>query len=264
MTRPKAIIITGAAGGIGTALRDLLLQMPDFSRYSIIASDTPDNLNQDQSPAKNWPSRVIPAPLNLTDHEALKTFVASVAQDYDITGLAHLAGVLAHGPVIDLNLQEFDSLLAVNVTAMVHLYQAVAQAMVAQAQGPEQVDRAIVTVASNAANGPRAHMAAYGASKAFASHFTRSLGLELAPWRVRTNVVNPGTTLTPMVHAMWGGEDQRTESIAGDPKLYRAGIPLGRVAEPADIAHPVAFLLSPAARHINLAELTVDGGATQR
>lgn len=264
MTKPKAIIITGAAGGIGTALVDLLLQLPDFSHCYLIASDTAQSLEKAQVQTKSWPSRVIPAALDLTDHDAVRSLVPSIAQDYDLIGLAHVAGVLVHGPVLELDLREFDSLLSLNVTAMVHLYQAVAHAMVNQAQQTEGVDRSIVTVASNAANGPRAHMAAYGASKAFAAHFTTSLGLELAPWRVRTNVVNPGTTLTPMVHTMWGGEDRTSESIAGNPQLYRTGIPLGRVADPADIAHPVAFLLSPAARHINLAELTVDGGATQR
>jgi 2,3-dihydro-2,3-dihydroxybenzoate dehydrogenase len=94
--------------------------------------------------------------------------------------------------------------------------------------------------------------------------FTRCLGLELARDGVRCNVVAPGSTDTPMQRALWTEEDGARPVIEGVPGEYRTGIPLGRIADPEDVAEAVAFLLSDAARHITLQTLYVDGGATLR
>lgn len=118
----------------------------------------------------------------------------------------------------------------------------------------------ILTIASNAAVIPRAGMAAYAASKAAASSITRSLGLELGRRGVRCNVVSPGTTRTRMIEAL--GEEEVL--IDGSPTAFRTAIPLGRIAEPEDIAETVAFLGSDRARHITLQEVVIDGGASQR
>ena len=105
-------------------------------------------------------------------------------------------------------------------------------------------------------------MAAYGASKAAATAYLRSLGLELAPHGIRCNVVSPGSTDTPMLRGMWSGDDESPAVIAGDAASFRLGIPLGRIARPEDIAQTVLFLCSDAARHVTLHDLRVDGGAT--
>ena len=104
----------------------------------------------------------------------------------------------------------------------------------------------------------------YSASKAAASQFTRSLGLEPGPSGIRCNVVNPGTTLTPMLRSMWDGEDRTAQTVRGLPRLFQTGVPLGRLASAQDVAGVVEFLVSPMARHITVADLAVDGGASQR
>jgi len=76
--------------------------------------------------------------------------------------------------------------------------------------------------------------------------------------------VSPGTTDTPMLWAMRPEGYTEADAVAGDPDLYRIGIPLGRIARPEDIADAVCFLASPAARHITLHDLYVDGGASLR
>jgi 2,3-dihydro-2,3-dihydroxybenzoate dehydrogenase len=121
---------------------------------------------------------------------------------------------------------------------------------------------AIVTVASNAATTPRARMSAYAASKAASTMFTKCLGLEVAKHGIRCNVVAPGSTDTPMLHSMWGDEAGPQATIGGDPDTYRLGIPLRKLARPADIAEATVFLLSDQAAHITLHSLTVDGGAS--
>jgi 2,3-dihydro-2,3-dihydroxybenzoate dehydrogenase len=103
-------------------------------------------------------------------------------------------------------------------------------------------------------------MAAYAASKAAATLFTKCLGLELAEHGIRCNVVSPGSTDT----AMQRGLQTLDAAVAGDLGRYRVGIPLGRVADPADVADSVLFLASDRARHITMHDLYVDGGATLR
>jgi 2,3-dihydro-2,3-dihydroxybenzoate dehydrogenase len=120
---------------------------------------------------------------------------------------------------------------------------------------------AIITVSSNAGGVPRTNMAAYAASKAAATMFTRCLGLELARSGIRCNVVSPGSTGTAMQQVLGAAPEA---VIAGDPGSYRVGIPLGRIADPADIADAVVFLASDQARHITMQDLYVDGGATLR
>jgi 2,3-dihydro-2,3-dihydroxybenzoate dehydrogenase len=122
----------------------------------------------------------------------------------------------------------------------------------------------MVTISSNAAGIPRGRMAAYAASKAAATMFTRCLGLELAEYGIRCNVVAPGSTRTPMQTAMWQAGSSEATVIAGSLDTYRPGIPLRKLAEPHEIADAVLFLLSNDASHITMADLYVDGGATLR
>ncbi len=149
---------------------------------------------------------------------------------------------------------EWDRLFSVNARGVFLVSREVGARMAERRHG------SIVTVASNAGTVPRAGMAAYAASKAAASSITRSLGLELGPFGVRCNVVAPGTTRTPMIAGL--GEEE--DFIAGFPASFKTGIPLGRIAEPVDIAEVVAFLASDQSRHMTLQELVVDGGASQR
>ena len=141
---------------------------------------------------------------------------------------------------------------------MFRVSRAVARRMVPRGAG------SIVTVASNAGGVPRSGMAAYGASKAAAAMFTKSLGLELAPHGIRCNVVAPGSTDTPMLRGMWTDERGAEAVIGGDLETFKVGIPLGRIAAAQDVADAVAFLVSDRARHITMQVLYVDGGAALR
>lgn len=259
MNQPPCIIITGAGGGIGTAILDQLLSTQEFDRYHFHALDI-------SPPPPGTPvARVHHHQIDVADQQGIEELVTTIQETYLIAGAINGAGVLAHGPALDLQDVDLQNLLDVNVRGVINLSRAVARAMIQQSPHPiDSLSRSLLTIASNSASGPRASLAAYGASKAFASHYTRSLGLEIASAGIRCNVICPGTTKTPMVTAMWGDKDGSQEAIDGSPELYRLGIPLQRVAEPVDIAPAAAFLMSQAARHITLQELTIDGGASQR
>jgi 2,3-dihydro-2,3-dihydroxybenzoate dehydrogenase len=166
--------------------------------------------------------------------------------------------VLHVGPVLDTTDDDWSGVFDVNAGGVFRVSRAVAAYMVERRRG------AIITVASNAAGVPRMQMAAYAASKAAAAHFTRCLGLELAGSGVRCNVVSPGSTDTEMQRRMWTTPDDAIRTVAGRPDLFKVGIPLGRIADPDDIAAAVLFLASDQARHITMQDLYVDGGAALR
>jgi 2,3-dihydro-2,3-dihydroxybenzoate dehydrogenase len=205
------------------------------------------------------------------EHETIRAYAADVSDPAQVDAaveaaetelgpigiLANVAGILRTGPVVDCSDADWADIFAVNAGGVFHTSRAVARRMTPRRSG------VIVTVSSNAAGVPRSGMAAYAASKAAATHFTKSLGLELAEYGIRCNVVAPGSTDTAMQRALWTG-DGAAPVILGDPAAFRTGIPLGRIAEPEDIADAVLFLASDRARHITMHDLYVDGGATLR
>lgn len=235
-------LVTGAAGGIGAAVVRLLedrgLRVVAVDR---VASDAAD-------------ARV----LDVTRQPDVDALVADVEAGVGpIEVLVNAAGLLRSGPALDDG-DDLEALVAVNVVGVAHVSRAVARAMVPRGRG------VIVTVASNAAGVPRAGMAAYGASKAAATSWTKALGLELAQHGIRCNVVQPGTTRTPMLAGLGAQDAAVAAAVAGDPARFKVGIPLGRVAEPEDVAYAIGFLVSDEARHLTMHELYVDGGASLR
>ncbi|MFC9927372.1 2,3-dihydro-2,3-dihydroxybenzoate dehydrogenase [Streptomyces sp. NPDC127190] len=250
----KTAIVTGAAGGIGGAVVAALAR----AGVRVAAVDREaDRLHKCADEATGGPATVTPYPADVTDSGAVRDLVDSVERTLGaVDFLVNAAGVLHLGPVVGYGDEEWARTFAVNATGVFLMSRAVAERMVPRRSG------AIVTVASNAARTPRAEMAAYAASKAAAAHFTKSLGVELAPYGIRCNVVGPGSTDTPMLTSMWRDESDREATLRGRPETYRLGIPLGRIARPENIADAVLFLLSDAAAHITLHDLTVDGGAS--
>ncbi|MBK1624141.1 2,3-dihydro-2,3-dihydroxybenzoate dehydrogenase [Afifella marina] len=244
----RTAIVTGAAGGIGLAVTRLLIA----SGAHVIATDI------DIAPlVGNAPEGLCARQLDVTRSDAVDALVNEVAETHDgIDFGVSVAGVLGFAPVAETNDQEWARIFAVNTSGVFHLGRALARIMKPQRSGT------IVTVSSNAAGIPRQNMAAYAASKAAATMFTRCLGLELAPFGIRCNVIAPGSTRTPMQTSLWVGGNSEEKVIAGALDTYRTGIPLQKLATPEDIAHAVLFLLSEEAGHIALANLYVDGGAT--
>lgn len=238
-------LLTGAAGGIGSAI-DMALTARGFE---VIGADLH---------AGDCEGRSI-RHLDVTDTAASEAWVEEVWAEGPLDALVNAAGILGDRLAVDTPLQQWNQLFAVNATGVFVLSTAVARRMRPRRRG------VIVTVASNSGRVPRHSMAAYGASKAAAALFTQSLGLELARDGIRCNVVSPGTTRTPMVTDMME-RAQMLESaiIDGALEKFKAGIPLGRLADPADIAQTVAFLVSDAARHITMQDIVVDGGATMQ
>jgi 2,3-dihydro-2,3-dihydroxybenzoate dehydrogenase len=244
----QTALVTGASQGIGLAVARALIEQG----ARVIATDIqPDVLRL----TRELPSCEAHV-LDVGDAHAVEALVADVERVRPIELLANVAGVLEMAPVLELSYAAWQRTFRVNCEGVFHVSRAVARRMRERRRG------AIVTVASNAARVPRIQMAAYAASKAASAMFSKCLALELAPLGIRCNVVEPGSTDTPMQRALWSDGQGAAHVIAGDLGSYRSGIPLGRLARAEDVAEAVLFLLSPRARQITMHELVVDGGAS--
>ena len=244
----KIALVSGAGGGIGAAMVARLLDAGAI----VIATDR-------DCPALEPHPRLFTFILDVTNAAEVDGVVAQVEADHGPIDLGiSLAGVLATGLVTETTDQEWRRVFSVNTDGVFHLTRALARVMGPRGRGN------MVAVSSNAAGVPRHGMAAYAASKAAVTMYMRCLGLELAPLGIRCNVVAPGSTRTPMQTGMWADPSGEAAVIAGFPAQFKPGIPLGKIAEPADIANAVMFLLSDQAGHVTMADLFVDGGATQQ
>lgn len=168
----------------------------------------------------------------------------------------HAAGILKAGDLLEYSQEDWLQTFNTNTFGAFYLCQQIGRHMATNQQG------AIVVIGSNCANTPRLHIGAYAASKAATHQMLKCLGLELAQYSVRCNIVAPGSTDTAMQRILWESPSDAEKVIAGSAQDYRLGIPLKKIATTKDIANVACFLLSDSANHITLETVTVDGGAT--
>ncbi|KTA77855.1 2,3-dihydro-2,3-dihydroxybenzoate dehydrogenase [Aeromonas salmonicida] len=239
----KRVWVTGAGRGIG---REVAMQFV-AAGASVVGLDLA--FPEAGYPYATWL-------LDIGDAAAVNACCAALLADGGLDVLVNGAGVLRLGPTENLSDQDWHDCMTVNATGVFYLLRALVPHFKAQRCG------AIVTIGSNAAHVPRMQMAAYCASKAAVTSLTQTVGLELAPFGVRVNLVSPGSTDTPMLRGMLPDEGAMASTIAGLPDQFKLGIPLRKIATPAEIANTVLFLASDLASHITLQDLVVDGGAT--
>lgn len=151
-------------------------------------------------------------------------------------------------PLDTLTEEIFDHILAVNVKAVFLTAREIVPSMKARKRG------AILNIASTGGVSPRPNLAWYNASKGWMIAATRAMAIELAPFGIRVNAINPVAGETPLLATFMG---QDTPEIRAK---FLASIPIGRFSTPADIAAAAAFLCSDEASMITGVALEVDGG----
>lgn len=241
----EVALVTGASSGIGQAIALALGQagvaVGCGSRSSARAAETVRQI-QDAG------GRALAIEWDVTDPEQASAAVAAVEQAFGPLTLAvNNAGIPANTPALDMSPHQWQEVFDTNVNGVFHSCQAQARAMQQHGRG------AIVNIASISAtiSNRNSTQAQYNASKAAVVHLTKSLAVEWAPLGIRVNAVSPGYTLTPM---------NRRPEVADLIVEFADTTPLGRLAEPEEIAGPVLFLLGPAASYITGVDLLVDGG----
>ena len=232
----KRILVTGAGKGIG---RDIARLLADCGARVVALSRTRADLD---SLAGEINCETITVDIGDADQAR-----SAAAQAGVVHMLVNNAGISIPESFLDTSPDSFDQTMAVNVRGAMIVSQVVARGMIDRGLGG-----AIVNVSSQASQASLADHTAYCASKGALDQLTRVMALELGPHNIRVNAVNPTVTMTPMAKMAWG------DPARSGPML--AKIPLGRFADPIDVAHAVAFLLSEQAAMIHGATLPVDGG----
>jgi 2,3-dihydro-2,3-dihydroxybenzoate dehydrogenase len=254
MLSGKVVIVSGASSGIGRAIA--LRLAAGGTSLGLLDRDAEGLARTVDEAGAAGAKEVLAHVVDVAAGDEVRTAVAAIADQLGpLDGLATAAGILQPGGLSEVDDAAFERHLAVNAGGVLHCLQSAEPHLLEGA--------AVVVVSSNAARVPRTGMIAYAASKAAASTLTRCAGLELAARGIRCNVVEPGSTDTAMQRALWpDAEAGVSHALHGDASSFRVGIPLGRIADPDDVAATVCFLLSDAARHVTLQQIFVDGGAS--
>jgi 3-oxoacyl-[acyl-carrier protein] reductase len=238
----KVAIVTGGASGFGEGIARRFAQ--EGARVAIA------DLNEDaaQKLAKELGGLAVRADISRgPDVSALVQAVRAQWGEIDI--LVNNAGIGHKPQALDTLPEEtFDRILAINAKSLFLTAREIVPAMKARKRG------AILNIASTGGVSPRPNLTWYNASKGWMITATRAMAVELAPFGIRVNAINPVAGETPLL-ATFMGED--TPEIRAK---FLASIPIGRFSTPADIAAAACFLCSDEASMITGVALEVDGG----
>jgi NAD(P)-dependent dehydrogenase (short-subunit alcohol dehydrogenase family) len=250
MTDPRpTAFVTGASYGVGAATSLALAH----AGYDVAISATQvENLDETLRKLKQCGARALPIALDLRAPASIERALADA-----ITGLGHIdllvnnAGTTLRRLAIDVTLEEWNDMMAVNVTGTFLITQQVGRHLIDRGRGG-----AIVNVASTHALVGVPELSTYGIAKAALVQMTRMLAVEWAPHAIRVNAIAPGRMQTASpARAATGADPQYMQAM-----LNR--VPLRRFCTAEEAAAAVAYLAGPSAASITGQVLVLDGGLT--
>lgn len=232
----RRVLVTGAGKGIGRAAVKLLTE-----RGATVVALTRSAEDLESLSAETGCEAIV---CDLADPLAARE-AAIAAQPIDF--LVNNAGATQLDPFLDTSVEAFDWLMAVNARAPMVVAQECARDMIRRGY-----KGAIVNVSSLASHHGLPDHAAYCASKGALDSLTQVMAVELGPYGIRVNAINPTVTLTPMAVKAW------SDPAKSEGMLNR--IPLHRFATPEEVSEVILFLLSERSVMVNGVALLVDGG----
>lgn len=242
----KTAIVTGAASGFGLGIAELFLA----EGANVVFADVNGAAAKAQA-ARAESGRAIATAMDVTKRDDVDRMVSAAIEAFGgVDILVNNAGVThKNQSLLTVTEDEFDRIYAVNVKSIYLTTLAVVPLMEKRGGG------SIIVTASTAGLRPRPGLTWYNGSKGAAITLTKSMAAELAPKNIRVNAINPVIGETGMLEQFMGLADTPENRAK-----FVAGIPLGRMSKPVDIANAALFFADPASAFITGVALEVDGG----
>jgi len=240
----KVVIVTGGGSGVGSGVA---------LRFAEAGARVVVHFHTSAAGAAGVVEAIIASGGQATSHQAdlsaadaaADLIASAVAAFGRVDALINNAGVYPLASVLDMTREQWDALMNANLRSVFLCTQAAARQMIGQASGG-----AVVNITSIEAENPALNHSHYNASKGGVLMYTRAAAGELGRHGIRVNAVAPGLIWKDDIEQTW------PDGVA----RWRKAAPLGRLGMPEDVADACLFLVSPAARWITGASLTVDGG----
>lgn len=239
----RTAIVTGAAGGVGRATVELLLERG----AQVVAHDIAESVRDLEL---SYPARVAAVVGDVADETIAGLNVATAIERFGrLDVLVNNAGRTLNKPLVETTVEDWDRILGTNARGAFVQSREAMKAMQRARRGT------IVTVASYAATVALPEGSAYAASKGAISQLMKVVAIEGAPFGIRANAVAPGVIDTGFLNDLRPDGQEYLRSFGPTH-------PLGRVAQPSEVAEAILFLASDRASFITGALLPVDGGYT--
>lgn len=244
----KTAVVTGAGGTAGIG-RIVARTLAAAGWHVALIDNNADGLVTVERELKDLGhENVLAIPTDITSQDSVAAAFSTIDEKLPpVVALVNLAGIASPVALHEIELEDFERVMAVNVTGSFLMLKSAAARMI-----PQGVGRIINTSSITAFDGGGTFSkGVYATAKAAVIGMCRGGARELGPYGITVNVIAPG----PIDTQIMGGKltDERKDSMSST-------IPLGRVGQPEDIAATVAFLLSDGAGYINGATIQVDGG----
>lgn len=253
--RDRTVVVTGAASGIGRAVA--LACAARRWRVAALDLDAGNAAHVAEEARRSGAPNAIGIGCDVAREDEVADAVAGCVDRLGVpSGLFANAGIEINGPMHSLPLADWDRVLQVNLTGVFLSCRHIIRAMLAGSHGGSIVCTSSPAAFVGFAGGGNG---AYAASKGGITALVRSLALDYAAEGIRVNAVVPGATDTPMLLTGVPAE-QHTESQARLLEQAKEQIPLGRLAEPREVAAAVTWLLSAEASYVTGSHLVCDGG----
>ncbi len=243
----KIAIVTGAAGGFGEGIAAAYVQEGARVVVADLDGEAARRVAGELGPA------AAPFVVDVANRAQMEALVAFCSTTFGIPDVVVNNAGTTHKnqPMLEVDEQSFDRVFAVNVKSIYYMTHAVLPLMRKRGGG------VILNIGSTAGIRPRPGLSWYNASKGAVNILSKSMAVELAPEKIRVNVICPVMGVTGLFEQFMGVPDTPENRAR-----FMSTIPIGRFSKPSDVAAAAVFLASDAAEFFTGVELPVDGGRT--